>query len=619
MVETLTQKHMTRKAYSLITAWCIAAVTTVAAAASFEVDAPPQVEVGQSFQVVYKLSNAQGTNLQAPRLEGFKYLYGPAHSEMSYTSNINGKVTSSTMQSFTFTYRAEAAGRYTIPAASIEVGGRRLSSRPRPIEVVASSGGGRSGGMPPMSGYDPRTGVDPYAQTAGKQISADDAFVHVGVAKKSVYEQEAVLCTISLYTKYEGQISCTKQPSFEDCLIEEIPLDRNNNTRLDTFNGKKYLVVDLGKYILYPQHSGKVTITSGNYDITVVQRDVYQALGYVVSLPVGTQVQVQSNQASVEVRPLPEPKPAGFSGAVGTYRVSASLSSGSFKTYAPATYSLAVSGTGNLKYITAPEVKFPEQFDVYDPESDVKTNPTGGSNVSGTVRFNYRFIPQFAGEFDIPATDFIFFNTETQKYETIHVPGKHLTVAKAQGKQSSHYKLRNLDIDPLITGDMQQARHRSYMVSSWGYWLAYAAAAVAAILLALVNRKRIKRNSDDALVRTRRASKVATRRLKRARQLQAAGNREGFYAEMLTALWGYLGDRLTIPVSELSKDNIASVMQTAGFDDDHVTSTLALLDKCEFAQYAPELATGDMAGILDEGATLIDRLENVKIKKTPQS
>lgn len=597
-----------------LTALLMAVTMAMAArAASFVVEAPRQVEVGQSFQVVYKLNNAHGTNFHVTKADGLKYLYGPARSEMSSSSNVNGHVSSSRMEAYTYTYRAERAGKVTIPAATIEADGRTLKSNSITINVVGTGQGGN--GAPPAYGGGMAPPVNPYEQTAGRTIAPDDAFVHVALGRDNVYEQEAVVCTIKLYTKYEGNIACTKQPSFEGCLIEELPTPRDGNPHSETFNGKQYLTLELGKYILYPQQSGTMTVTSGNYDITVMQRDVYQAGGFMVSLPVGTQVRVKSNQATIRVNPLPSPQPAGFSGAVGVYEVTSRIEPSQLKTYQPSTYTLTVRGKGNLKYVTPPAITFPDQFDSYDPQTTLDTSPEGG-DVSGKVDFEYRFIPQFEGEFDIDGVDFVYFNTNSRRYETIHIPSRHVTVTKGDGEPSSHYKLRKQDIGDIVAGDLALSRAPMFLVEKPAYWLAFAALLAATVTALLINRKRIKRRSDIKGTRSRRAGKVASRRLKKARSLMHhADSRDAFYNEVLNAFWGYLGDRLDIAPSELSKDNISAVMEEAGFDQSHIDSTLEVLDKCEFAQYAPELAGDDMSSVYNQASATMDELENVKLKK----
>ena len=116
-------------------------------------------------------------------------------------------------------------------------------------------------------------------------------------------------------------------------------------------------------------------------------------------------------------------------------------------------------------------------------------------------------------------------------------------------------------------------------------------------------------------MRTKRANKVAQKRLKTARKFMAANDSNAFYAEMLKALWGYLSDKLGIPVSELSKDNIQAELDGYGASEDVVKEVIDVLDKCEFAQYAPELSGSDMNHVLEQASDVMDKLENTKKRK----
>jgi hypothetical protein len=253
-------------------------------------------------------------------------------------------------------------------------------------------------------------------------------------------------------------------------------------------------------------------------------------------------------------------------------------------------------------------------MDVYDPKSNADAKTTG-ADMTGTVTIDYPFIPQFAGTFELPASEFTFFNPETEKYESIPIPARKFSVAKGEGAPSNHYRIQNMDIRHIATGDLGLKRTPSFIVSNWSYWLWYVVPLLLLAAILLYYRKQLKLRADVRLMRNKRASRVAQRRLKQAQKFINAGNSDAFYAETLNSLWGYLSDKLTIPVSELSKDNIEAELETYGVDQALRERTLALLDKCEYAQYAPELAGNDLQGVWDEAAAVIDSLESVKRKK----
>ena len=584
-------------------------------AASFTVEAPRQVVEGNKFNVTFVLNNGEGSSFTPPEVSGAKLIYGPSVSHSYSSSWVNGKSSSSSSEEYTMIYKATQTGKCHVGAASIVVGGKRMATRAFTIEVLPSGSSQPSQQTQRTPGA-PTPYSDPMTQTADKSVSGKDLFVRIEMSKPRVYEQQAVVCTIKLYTKYQvSQFIPTIQPSFDGFLIEEIPMQPSLN-KVETLNGEQYMVAILKKCILYPQQSGQLTISSGNYDVSVVQFDTFKSIFGTISKPVEKNLKVTSNKATINILPLPEPKPASFTGAVGRFNVTTDIKPATgLKTYSAATYRYIISGTGNIKYIKAPEVKFPDQFDVYDPKTDAQVND-GSGDMSGKVIMDYTFIPQYAGEFDIPAGEFSYFDPEAGKYVTVSVPGRHLSVAKGEGQPSNHYRMKNMDIRPIKSGDLALKQSHGYIVDSWAYWLWFLLPLLALVALLLYYRKQLKERADVRRMRSKRASKVAQRRLKAARGFASRGDRSGFYAEMLNALWGYMSDKLSIPVSALSKDNINAELEQYGIDEKLRQESMDLIDKCEFAQYAPELASGDMNAVLDEAAGIIDRLESVKRKKT---
>ena len=586
----------------------------VAHATSFTVEAPRQVIEGNKFNVTFVLNNGEGSNFTPPEVSGAKLIYGPSVSHSYSSSWVNGKSSSSSSEEYTMMYKATGTGKCHIGAASIVVGGKRYTTKALTIDVLPA--GSQPSQQPQRTLGAPTPYSDPMTQSADKAVSGKDLFVRIEMSKPRVYEQQAVVCTIKLYTKYQvSQFMPIIQPSFDGFLIEEIPMQPSLN-KIETLNGQEYMVAVLKKCILYPQQSGNLTITSGNYDVSVVQFDTFKSIFGTISKPVEKDLKVTSNKATIHILPLPEPKPASFTGAVGKFNVTTDLKPATgLKTYSAATYRYIISGTGNIKYIKAPDVKFPDQFDVYDPKTDVQVNDAAG-DMSGKVVMDYTFIPQYAGEFEIPAGEFSYFDPETGKYETITVPARHLTVDKGEGQPSNHYRMKNMDIRPIKSGNLGLKKSHGYIVDHWSYWLWFLLPLLALVALIAYYRKQLKERADVRRMRSKRASKVAQRRLKAARGFAARNDRSGFYAEMLNALWGYMSDKLSIPVSELSKDNINAELEQYGIDDQLRQESIALIDKCEFAQYAPELASDDMNAVLDEAAGIIDRLESVKRKKT---
>lgn len=584
----------------------------VEAEVSFTAQAPRQVIQGNKFDIKYVLRNAEGENFQEPEVTDFKKIYGPSVSTSYSHQWINGKSSSSSSQEYTLLYLANTAGTFTIPAATIDVDGKRYTSKSLTIEVLPEDKNNNGGTQSQGVRID-----DIDTQSASKPLNSNDLFVRIHMSKQKVYEQEAVVCTIKLYTKYQiSQFMPTQQPSFDGFLIEELPLSPSLNN-VEHYNGENYMVAELKKCILFPQKSGKLTISSGNYDVTAIQYDVVRSLFGQIRQPVETKVQVKSNSATINILPLPEPKPASFMGAVGQFTVTTDLKPDKFKTYEAAIYSYTVSGSGNIKYLNAPKVDFPSQFDVYDPQSLVEATPNG-STVKGKTKFEYTFIPQYVGDYEIPASEFTYFNPQTSKYVTLNVPAQNITIAKGVST-SAHVvgkdvELKHHDILHIKTGDLKLKSEQGNYLNSFAYWLIYILPIVFIIVLLWYNRKTLKERSNIQLMKNKRANKVAMKRLKQAKEYLKSNDSNKFYAEILKAFWGYLGDKLTISVSELNKENINIELNKYGVEEKTINEVINLLDKCEFAQYAPELSGTNLDEIYSEASDLIDKLENTRKK-----
>lgn len=578
---------------------------------SFTVDAPRQVIEGNKFTITYVLRNGEGSSFQEPKVEGTTKLFGPATSR-SYSSQwVNGVSSSSTSEEYAITYRADRAGKYNVAAAKVQVDGKTYSTQPFTLEILPPDRTAQNGqGGVQIDNYD--------SQRAGKEVSADDLFIRINLSKSSAYEQEAVVCTIKLYTKYQvSQFMPTLQPSFNGFLIEELPITSSLNN-VERVNGQNYMVAELKKCILFPQQSGELEITSGNYDVTVVQYEAVRTLFGTMRQPVERQLSIKSNSQKINIKALPAPRPASFSGAVGKFSVETEIKPPVLKTYEASTLSYKVTGQGNIKYLKAPKIQFPAQFDVYDPQNNADAKPSG-STVSGTMTFEYTFIPQYVGKYEIPATEFTYFDPSAGKYVTLNTPKYDLSVAKGSGTAAqvpvdNNIEQKNTDILHIKTGDLGLQKEHVSFVAGWTYWLWYVLPTILLAAILIYYRKLLKERQNMALMRTKHANKLAKKRLKQAKAYMAANDSGKFYAELLNAIWGYLSDKLGIPVSELNKENIASVLASREVDDGTVTMLMELLDKCEFAQYAPELADSGIGETYNKAVEVMDKLETVKKK-----
>ena len=320
---------------------------------------------------------------------------------------------------------------------------------------------------------------------------------------------------------------------------------------------------------------------------------------------------------SVSVKALPTPVPADFSGGVGQFSISSELPSQNFMSNQAASIVYNVSGTGNLKYVKLPDLNalYPPQLEVYSPTPEVNAT-VGKSNVSGTARFDYSFMPLEAGTYEIPSVSLVYFNPQTGKYETSVAKGYTVNVGKGKGSERSQTKGKlSFNSELMPVGDNLSMTHVPY-VERFAYWLLYLLPILLLLGAVTYYRAYLKANADFLAVKSRQASKVARRRLKKAALCIRKNMVDEFYDEMLSALWGYLGDKLKMPTSELNRQNVSATMENAGVPAEDIEKLILLIDDCEFAKYAPASTKADMQPVYDRGAAIINDLESAFKNKT---
>ena len=110
-------------------------------------------------------------------------------------------------------------------------------------------------------------------------------------------------------------------------------------------------------------------------------------------------------------------------------------------------------------------------------------------------------------------------------------------------------------------------------------------------------------------IRSQRANKVAMKRLSAAQKYLNANDKEKFLDEMFRALWGFISDKLQIPVSDLSKDNATQALISRNVSDDLVLAFTNTVDACEFARFAGGVADSNEV-IYKKGIEIISQLES---------
>lgn len=601
-----------------------------------------QVIQGQRFTVSITVTDGDAniTRDNAPKLSGCTLISGPGVSTMQSVHIVNGRQSSSISRDYTFTYTADKAGTVNIPSVKVRVDGKEMSTPSRTLTVLPPDQGSASrpnnyygyaddfdeleewmnqmmGGGPSRP---PRQGQAPSQQqsSGAGEISAKDFLVTVTLSKNDLFEKEAVIATIKLYTKHNvTKFQPVVMPQFEGFLSEEIDVS-NQQPQLEHYHGENYYSVVLKKCLLYPQKAGKLSINSGTYDVTLETVEYVSNGFYATPVSKSRNITTRSNSLTVNVKPLPVPVPSSFNGAVGQFEVSATLLPEKLRTNEAAKYILTVKGTGNIKHLAEPVVMFPATVEEYTPtgESDAHFN---GSNMQGIYTATYTFVPQQTGNLEIPSWQFTYFNPATAKYVTVTLPALERDVAKGIATSTSSQRTiasDNQDIkDIRYVSRVDENSLRmtpSRVFYKFGYWLAYIIALILLIAAIWVYRKSIKSKSDIQGTRIKKAKSVASKRLKNANAAMSAGNSDKFFEAVSAALVGFLSDKLKIPASSLTRDNIRETLAKAGADENLTERTIKLFDDCEMARFTPSHSENEMSSLYSEASSVIDSLNKLR-------
>ena len=559
--------------------------------------APKVVAVGEQFRLTYSL-NDKGEDLKVPTFKGFNLLAGPSTSSSSSTSWINGKVTSTSEYTYTYILEATEEGEYFISPAIVYVDDEEYHSNTIKIEVVKEN----------TNATNTQGNVNSNNSEQSAQLITDkNLFVKIDVSKKDIYIGEPLLAVIKVYTRVDlTNFGRSKFPDFSGFISDELDGNQQIQFVRENYNGEIYNVGVIRRVLLYPQYSGKITINPFELECIVRQRvSGGGGRGSIFDDFFGNyreaSVMRRSKPVVINVKDLPS-KPLEFSRIVGDISMSTDISLDTVNPNDAITYAVSFKGNGNLKLLSAPEIKFPLDFDAYDPKqiANIQTTTNG---MSGSVRYEYLIIPRYSGDYEIPALDFVYFDMGTKTYKTITSDSYKVHVRKVNGVdvvardtngasviqsfQKETVRVVGEDIRYIKIGNLQLKERGSLFFGTMSYILAFIIPFIVFIIGIIFNRQRIKRNSDVVRVKNKAATKMARKRLNVAANAMKTHNSELFYDEVLKALWSYVSYKMNIDRGALSRDNVNSLLAQKGVDEILQKEFVDLLDTCEFARYAP--------------------------------
>jgi hypothetical protein len=585
----------------------------------FEGSANSVVETGEQFRLIYTL-NAEGRNFIGPAIQNFMVVAGPSQSSSSNVQYINGRVMQSSSISFTFILQAVQPGTYTLPAASVMVNGKKIQSNTVTIKVVkgnTSSPQGNKSNTP----------------DAGKGIDENDIFLKAVPSKSNPLQGEQITVTYKLYTRVPVSLNgIDKIPSYEGFWSQDLIKDKDKYAQYnETVNGQKYMVAEIRKVALFPQKGGKLLIDPLQVEV-VAQIQTKQKRNsfndpffdnFFNDSFFGSSVQnvkknLLSNAVTINVKSMPaQNKPADFSGAVGSFDLKPSIDRKELKANEALTLRLTITGKGNLNLIEKPNVVFPPDFEAYDPKIIDNISYTA-SGVSGSRTFEYLLIPRNPGDFIIKPVSFSYFDLSKNTYVRLQSPQYNIHVQKGEGSEANttisstdqeDIKYLGQDIRYIRSTPIELVPVRKFFFGSYLYYFLLLLPALLFGAMVFFWKNQIKKRSDIAFMRNKKATRIATSRLKKASVYLRAGKQEAFYNEISQALWGYLSDKFNISLAELSTESVRSALQSKEVNESIIAQFTDTLTHCEFARFAPGDKSTIMEQIYNEALTIITKIE----------
>ena len=582
---------------------------------SFEINTPLMVTAGEMFRVEFVLTNAEPDegSFKVPSFEGLEVLAGPTTATGHSFQSING--VSSSKSTFTITYvvMGQTAGNITISEAEVAVKGKRYKTKATPIEVVAQS-----------AKRDEQAAAE-QGTAVQNQIAQDDILLRLNLSRNNVYQGEPIRASLTLYTRASiAGFEDVKLPSFNGFWSQELPVDNYRATR-QTVDGKVYDSQIIKEYLLYPQQTGTLSIESA--DITAVAQVVMRTnRAFDPFFGGGSEVynvprKLSTGRVNVTVKELPAGAPASFTGAVGAFTMDTQLPATELKANSAASYTVKIAGTGNLTFLQAPKLSLPSSFELYDVRSTESIHSTT-AGTTGYRQFEYPFIARAEGEYDIPAIEFSYFSPEKNAYVTLSSAALTLNVAPdgsagaatpqqiITGTSKEGVRQLGSDIRFIKLGEPALRAVAAPLMLSTTYFVIVLLILIAAIAAYFILRRAIRDSKNTVLVRNRRANKVAVQRFRAAERFMREQNRHAFFEEMLRALWGYMSDKLNIPVSNLTKENIREELQRRGCSAEDAHHFTEIISRCDEAQYSPAESV-QMSDVYAEGVNIISRIESI--------
>lgn len=583
------------------------------------------INVGEQFQLTFS-ADASISNFRAPNLNDFS-VYGGPNQSTSMTF-INGNMSQSITYSYILAPKHE--GKSTIGSATATIGGKQLQTKAITIDVGKSSS--QQG-----STQNRQQNSNNSSSNNSTEDFSDKLFIRAVTSKSKVYQGEQLTVIFKVYTRVNIlDNGVTKMPVYNGFYNEDIGEGkRQAELHNENIDGVNYQVAEIKKTLLIPQRSGQLEIDPLEMDIVTRVKtnskrsndpfDIFFGGGGFFGGVQDIKLHVKSKSIKIDVLPLPSAnKPSNFSGAVGEFSIQTKLKPDNqkLKTNDAGNLIYIISGRGNLKLIDAFKIDWPADIEGYDAKTIDKIQSTT-SGQTGSRTFDYVFIPRHSGSFTLASNDFSYFDPSKGKYVTLSTPSFDLNIEKGSGGESNvtaftqnsskeNVKVLGKDIK-YIKANTSLHKIDDDFFGSLSYYLLLILPLAAFSGLYITKRINIRNDVDHVGVKMKKATKIATSRLKIANQHMQKDDYDNFYREVLNTLYGYLSDKFALPITQLTKDNINKLLSEKGIELGIIAKLNEVLTNCEFAQYAPLKNKSAMQYDYDNSTTVITSIEE-KIK-----
>jgi len=573
---------------------------------------PRVVNVGEQFSVSWTI-NTGGGEFIAPPFTGFYKLIGPQTSYSSSVQIINGRMSQETSYTYTFYLQAIEEGKFVIPPATIRVKGKEYRSDSIHIEVVVGAPGARPS--------QPSAARKPGTESAGVE-AAGEVFVRLIPSRTELYVGEPLTVSLKLFSRVDiAGLEEVKYPDFSGFVKEDLETPKLTSLQRENVNGIIYGTGIIQQFLLFPQVTGEITIDPVQVTALIQQRisEPDPFFGDFFSRFANVPKVLATLPLKITVKSLPENKPADFSGIVGKINISASLNKDTVKVNDALNFKITVSGNGNLKLAGRPVFKLSPDIEIYDPKiTDNLRNTTSGT--TGQRTYEYVLIPRHHGDFVIPPVTYSYFNPAIKKYETATTKEFRFHALKTEEqtgqvtvfggitREDVKYLGKDIRFIKSIPGSIIFTE--KLLVASRMFPWYYVITLLIFIIILIIRREHIRRNADAAKVRNRRAGKIAKKRLSVAYKCLKSDMKDKFYEELLKALWGYMSDKLGIPLSELTRTKAIEKLKEKGVENQIIEKISSIIERCEYARFAPVSAPSEAEELYEGAAQFIRYIEN---------